>query len=260
MQVRAQLQIGLPRLDVSGAVALAGELFAAAKEERNVPKSVSESLRQLKRTVKTLEEADRGRIAGDPEMDKVRALEALADAMRSSSHAWSAFDRWVGGWARLPDGGEDAESARRVQAVLFKDGRAFMRGSPKKVWVASNQRLKLVEEKDLEEEIERLGGAVFLARIQSAHARLGERLSVVQTAKRNEVSPVLRPHLDAFRDQLRDYVVQVSATDRSKRSRERADRLLAPIAQWKSKRVRAKAVQVQPQAAQPVPPVAPSGS
>src|SRR5688572_22780139 len=105
----------LPRLDASSAVAVSEALLTLVKEEEDVPETIEDAGKRLKKAVAVLSEAARARfeLATASEETKVEAHRAAASAFKAS------YD-FLKSWAELPEekGGEKTKLAKRLLAAL----------------------------------------------------------------------------------------------------------------------------------------------
>ncbi|MBX3191732.1 MAG: hypothetical protein KF819_32365 [Labilithrix sp.] len=219
--------IQLPPLGEAGTLTLVDELEAAAKTASHVPPAifaalgrVLEATDDLKKHIATREKS------GSPADPKARAADRALD------DAWGAFQSWLLGWTRLPDGAHPLiADARALYAALFPKGLQFLTLDFKDEWNESQQRLDHVTEARLGPVIDELGGSAFLATLTRMHRAYGEALHITGPADADEPDAHVRRSIDETHMALREYVAQVAATVRrdDAASVEIARLLLEPV-------------------------------
>jgi hypothetical protein len=225
---RAQDYIQLPPLSEAGTLTLIDELEAVANTTPDLASNVGEALGALLKAGADLEKhiALRQK-AGSTADPRARAADRALD------DAWGAFQSWLLGWTRLPDKAHPLiGQARALYAALFPKGLQFLTLDFKDEWNESQQRLDHVSEAQLDDVIDKLGGAAFLATLARCHRVYGEALQI--TARRDghaEPDALVRRSLEAAHMALREYVAHVAATVRrtENESIERAAVLLLPL-------------------------------
>jgi len=228
MLFRAQDYIQLPPLGEAGTLTLLDELEAVAGATPKLPSTLSAALGRLLASGTDLQKdiaaREKSGSAADP---KARAADRALD------DAWGAFQSWLLGWTRLPDKAHPlVADARALYAALFPKGLQFLTLDFKDEWNESQQRLDHVTEGHLDEIIDKLGGAPFLATLARCHRAYGEALNIM--ARRGgapEPDALVRRSLEATHMALREYVAHVAATVRrtDHASVERAAVLLLPL-------------------------------
>lgn len=221
--------ITLPPLGEAGTLTLVDELEAVLRSVANAGPSVTDAmqrvLEQATALQKSIKDREKAGSAADP---RARAADAAVD------DAWGAFQHWLLGWTRLPDGSHPLlADARAIYAALFPKGLQFLMLEFKDQWNESKQRLDHLRDGDLEGIVTQLGGEPFLKLLHESHAQYGEALQI--TARRGggppEADALVRQSLEATHLALREYVAQVAATVRRTHqdSIERARVLLRPL-------------------------------
>ena len=122
-------------------------------------------------------------------------------------------------------------------------------------WAEAEERLEMIEKAKLAKEIDSLCGSLFLDAIRKAHRASGVVLGITKpkAARSTKATPPVTEVLAEFRTALRDYVVLIEG-HRLSGSTDVADRLLAPLADWKASRpTRKRAKQTAAPAPAPVP-------
>lgn len=101
----------------------------------------------------------------------------------------------------------------------------------KNEWKESQERLDVIAGERLDELVDALGGAAFLATISRAHRAYGEALLIAPSGRTEEPDAPVRASLAATHLALRDYVAKVAATAQrqDEESVAVATALLAPI-------------------------------
>jgi hypothetical protein len=224
----------IPQLDAKGAIGLGEEVLMVAAEAAVLPDGLVEALGGLRAAHTALARADRDRIGAQGAHGEV------VDARRAAGAGWRALRGFVEGWAFVQDGGEAGDVARRAHAILFDRGLLFLRAPARRAWVGANQRLTKLAELGVEEDLRQIGGAPFLDGLRAAHERFGDASNMTKPEERRP-EILVRPLLDAFRTSLGDYILQVRASGvGSNAAADRAERLLAPLHAWRSRKRRAR--------------------
>lgn len=220
--------IQLPRLDVTGAVALGGALAAVAEKAGPLPEPIAEALAELGAATAALRRPSARKPAPGEVSDPVRA----GSADRQIDAAWLALHDWLSGWARLPGGAPQALVARALLDALFADGTDFTLLAYALEWAESEARLRRIRDERLDERIRELGGAPFLEALAAAHKEYGEALGAEGHLSHGPESMRARTRLDVFLDALRVFLLRVSANTDRKRpaSVALATQLLEPLA------------------------------
>lgn len=227
--------VALPRYSASGAVALGASLLSAYKEEKSsdLPKSVVASAKRLFGSYEALESDFTQHIIDTaPVTDELRQTDTDVDG------CWVSLQTLLSSYSRLPAQGKDQDlkaKAREIQSVVFPDGLKFILLPYKLEWAESQGRLNIIDERGYAGDIEALGGKMILATLRRTHQKYGDLQGLSKVSAPERIVD-LRGKLDTFSNELREYIVKVSATvDRDvDGSDQLAARLLAPVAKWQS--------------------------
>jgi hypothetical protein len=238
--------VTLPRVGVAQAIALGSRLLSAVKAEGELPDAIAEAARGMKRHHQELVDVT----------SRVTAKRSKADrleAQRAATAAWGGARSWLVGWARLTES-EEAEIAVRLLDILFTDGLEFIQRPSDAAWGEAARRLETLKKEGLEDSFEELGGQRFLDRIRTTHKELGRILELAQKNRNDAVRSRSRARvdaLDAFRQSMRQYVLQVTAhaEHRVDGAEALADRLLIPLGEWEPQKRKKRSKATTPVAA-----------
>ncbi len=242
-------QFHLPQLTLGGTLALAAKLIAAAKAEKELPPELARTSKRIKQAHDDMARAKRERVVMDPDK-KVRAKLRQKEMV-----AWTALQQTLAAWSRvaLPDAGEQVAAALQLDAAFFDEESIFRKRRFEVSWKEADERLKLIEEHDLDGAIETLGIELFLENIEAAHRASGAHLGI--TKRKVDVTqdrPAMRELSEVLKTAMREYMVQVAGhavTDR--KAKALAGRLLAPIAEWRQVRTPKRSVESKPVESKP---------
>jgi hypothetical protein len=227
--------VPLPVLDATSAVALGHKLFTRAKRE-DLTKAETVALRRLRHAHTALREANRARLQAEPAVAIDRK-----EAYREASAAFAGLYAWISGWTSVPRalGGEKVVAAARISSALFADGLRFLQLPHDAGWVEADDRLRWLLHHEGPQVFRKLGGAEILENVRAAHAKLGAALGITTPEEAKSESAKVRAPLDAFCARLREYVVQLAARASigGDDDKQRAERLLVPLARWESRRM-----------------------
>ena len=214
----AQSMVVLPALDARRAVALVEAVLTRVREEE-VNVEIGAAVRELEGALAGLREAMRARIGEAVSEEDRRAAHRVAAA------AWRGARRFVQSWAGRSE--EDAKSrlARQVEAGLFQDGLPFLKSNYPSAWAEADERLRWLEDAELDGAFGRLGGAEFLRELRVAHKAYGEVLGMS-----------IREPLDGLVGKVREYVLLVAADGQASADEGKTLRLLAPLIELESLR------------------------
>jgi hypothetical protein len=227
--------ISLPIVDAVGAVTLAKSLESASLDEkkdhkqRKLPESVKAALDDVSEHRAALQE-----VLGSPSASE----SALKSADKREDAAVGALYDVLRGWARLEGEIPQGDVARRLLVHLKDDeGLSFINWSPPREWSAVETRLKIIEREKLDPAFDMLGATPVLKHLRSVHARYGEVTGATKPIVSQD-SPKMRERLDALLDSIRHYVSSVTGSVQRKKpeTKELADILLKPLAEWKPPR------------------------
>jgi hypothetical protein len=230
---------------------LAEQLRAAAAAEKRLPKGIAEGIDRVKLLQEKIAMA---RIAHPSVLEQDRK-----EAHRLEALAWRGLHSRIVAFQRLPveTGGEARATAQAIIDAIFSDGLRFLTLPYVESWSDAEHRLKIIENRKLAGSIRELAGDVFLDNIKDAHAHAGRGLVLTQSQIVKEES--LSEHVKAFADGVREYVVRVCAhaDEHTPEAEALADRLLAPLIQWKDRRAPAEIEEEETEPTSGTPPSAP---
>jgi hypothetical protein len=226
--------IQLPRFDAAGAIALGEKLIAVANEVPELPRPIRRAKDTLDECLAALRAAAEARLAARlaasaQDADEVNEADATLDA------CWTALHDWLSGFARLPDAYAEAKEARSLLEELYPDGLGFILLPYELEWGQSDLRLGRIASESLGERIRRLGGAVFIQALQSAHWQYGKCLGLPRVPSTSAAGqPTTREALESFASTLRVYALKVTAHVEvdDPRTGELAKKLLGPLLGW----------------------------
>jgi hypothetical protein len=262
--------VRLPRLTAVSAARLLRELISAAEAEKKKLPAVIASLRDALVAAYDPLEVELGkRVSGVGEEPPV-----VAAADRVEDNAFGALYDWLSSIVRLPaDRHPESAQAQAVLDGVFSGGLEFLKARPANEWQEAEVRLKLIADGGHKSAIEKLGGKPFLDELDVAHKAYGEALGIT-AAKAAPESPAIREALEAAIDETRAYVIGVVAQIKKKdpETAALAERLLAPLTNWKESAAKgggaaaqapaqgAQAPAAQVQAQQAPPPASPDAA
>ena len=221
--------IQLPRLQASGAMALGGQLIAAAKPHKKIlSKSIAKALTAFDTQYISLTDAIRDQV--------LPSAGTAADTVqldRNVDGCWSGLNDFFTAFTKLPGVPQSAEAAS-LQAAIFPDGLKFILLPYELEWAQSDIRIQRIEKNKLDTRIEALGGGIFLESLKKAHAAYGKALGMTAPLAPGATAPSIREPLDAFAAALRTYIVKVMGhiEDDEPETKALADKLLQPLAAW----------------------------
>jgi hypothetical protein len=236
--ISADTLVSLPRLGGISAARLGRELLSAAEAEKTLPSSVVPDRDELVAVLEALHVELARRVSGEgEEIPRVGAADRVED------NAFGALFGWLSAWARLPaDQHPGAVRAAAVLQSVFAGGLAFLAVRPDNEWQEAEVRMRLLVEKGHDTTIEQLGGKPFLDHLALAHKAYGEALGIT-AVKQVAESPAIRAARDAAIEVIRGYVLRVVALVRRSdpEAEALAQRLLAPIINWRESPAKAGA-------------------
>ncbi|MBI5498037.1 MAG: hypothetical protein HY904_23750 [Deltaproteobacteria bacterium] len=231
----AQSIIQLPRLNADETHTAVQQLTAEAAAVPGLPGGISDALAEMKASDARLlaAMASKGRAEAKAAIDpnRARAADKFSDC------AWGGTRSWLEGFEELPEAYQpDPQAVRTLKTRLFGDGSGFLAQPFKEQWAECDRRLLVIAEEGLAPLFTKLGGDGFLRALKDSHAEYGAALHV--TAAAPWVAPDLdvRGPMQECQYAIRFYATQVVASIKPKdpATRERADRLLRPLIEWKS--------------------------
>lgn len=222
--------ITLPRLDALEAITLAQALDAAARDGTGalitLPENVAEAFQDIGTDRAALQDAV-GAAAPPAEVRKVD---------RREDRAVRAFYKLLAAWAELAGEIPEGKTGESLLGRLFEgNGLSFLTLPPRSEWAAVETKLKTIDDEGLEPQLGQLGAAPMLALLRQVHVLYGQVTGATRAAA--PPSPQVRARLDALLDSIRHYVAAVvgSVRRREPATKELADKLLQPLADWESK-------------------------
>ncbi|MRG94028.1 hypothetical protein [Polyangium spumosum] len=222
----------LPRMTAVSTARLMAELLEAAAREKKLPASLAADRNDLTAAHEILQIELGRRTAGEGD-----AAPGVRSADRVEDNAFGALSDWLLSFKRLPpERHPEVADAELVYEALFRQGLGFLTLRAADEWQEAEIRMRLIEEKALGPVIEKLGGKPFLDELVLAHEAYGEALGITK-AKPAAEPPVVGKAQSAALDALRSYVLRVAAYVRESEpaTAELAERLLAPLTQWKER-------------------------
>lgn len=215
-----------PRLDAEGAVSLAQILL------RRTPRRASPQVRRAAATVEAavveLKSKRKQQIAPLVVKPDARPL------IRDLGAAWRAIRNRLVAWDAAPERSVERTRARAIHAVLFRNGLDFTQVTFVNQHTESQQRIELIDERGLAEDLTALVGEYFVALLRAAHREVGDALGITKTTA--PVVPVLvTESLLALGDAVGDYAMQLLAvaTDDAE-MRDEVLIALAPIVEFRA--------------------------
>ncbi len=224
--------VALPQLSGSGAYTLGEELRTAAKGAEVTP-PVTQAFDRVVVTHDALRVV-LGECLPAPAENSAEAKQA--DRVLDS--VYSGIYDWCRGLTKLP--GELAPGlaakASRIGETFFPEGLKFTQLPYKLQWADSQMRIDALTERKLAGVFEELNGSAFVTALKNAHEAYGKALGITKSKPQLSDPPEVRKALDAFGEALRSYVVQVVAFADAggPQAAKIAQRLLAPLADWRS--------------------------
>ena len=214
----------IPRVNLSGAIALGRALLAAADLVPRLSDPVLRAKRLLARRLDNL-------VALTPNQAPYfhAARSPIALAGRNLDAAWVALYEWLDAIAALPADCGAARSAVEALVGIFPRGFEMIRPPPLVEWGESEARLDRTEQGGFEATLQALGGTPFVATIRDAHATYGRALGDSEGGAWS--SRAIKRSLDASALAIHAYVTCVVAElcDNDPESTMQASALLAPL-------------------------------
>jgi hypothetical protein len=236
--------VRLPRLNALTTARLLHELLTAAGAESKLPAWLALDVAELTDVASKLDAELTRRLQGGGKSTPV-----VAAADRVEDTAFTALFDWLTGWSLLrAEHHPEALGARAALDAIFSQGRSFLALRPVDEWQEAELRLQLIADKGHGAAITQLGGKPFLDELRAAHAAYGEALGIT-TIKPTPEPPRLRAARDAAAEVVRGYVMRVSGHVRAKdpTTRALADRLLAPLVNWRDVPTQPSPVEPEPE-------------
>ncbi|MDI1448405.1 hypothetical protein [Polyangium sp. 6x1] len=224
--------VALPRMTALSTARLMAELLEAAAREKMLPASLAADRNDLGEAHEALQVELGKRTAGEGDMPPV-----VRSADRIEDNAFGALSDWLLSFKRLPpERHPEAADAELVYEALFGQGLGFLTLRAADEWQEAEIRMRIIKDKALGAVIEKLGGKPFLDELTLAHEAYGEALGITKARPVSELPGVGKAQATAL-DVLRSYVLRVAAYVRESEpaTAALAERLLAPLAQWKER-------------------------
>lgn len=214
----------MPRVNLSGAIALGRALIAATDL---VPR-LSEPVLRARRLLETRLDNLMARTSGH-EAHPWTARSPMAMAGRDLDATWMALHDWLEAMTALPAHCEAARSAVELLVGIFPQGVTLVRPPPLLEWAESEARLARIERGGFEATLRALGGGPFVAAIQEAHLQYVQALGNTEGGAWS--SRALKLSLDGAALAIHAYVTSVVAElfDGGPESTNHMYALLAPL-------------------------------
>lgn len=192
----------LPKLDVAGALSLAKMLL------HRVPKASSPGARKAASAVEAAlaELSTKWRHQVVP-----RSRKDVRPLARRLSAAWNALRDRLVTYEALPEGDEDLVSAMAIHDLLLPDGLEFLKLSSARQHAQSERRIELIDERELDEEIDRLIGDRFLPLLRATHQAYGDALGISKAVPLPAVAVLVVEPLRALTEAIGRYALQLVA-------------------------------------------------
>ncbi len=193
-----------PKMDVAHAIAVTAKLLR--RVPAGAPASVKAAVAQLRKRVATLRAAWMKRTAKKPAPSAKPQVAALIAA-------WTALQTSLTAWTQLPLGesAEQAEAQAQLDAI-FPRGRLFLTLERGALWAESERRLEPLDAEGHASKIDALVGGTFLRTLREAHRACGDALGCTATPAPAEASVDLASLLNAVRDAISAYALQLLAS------------------------------------------------
>ncbi|MRG92790.1 hypothetical protein [Polyangium spumosum] len=244
--------VSLPRMTAVSTARLLAELLETASRELMLPSTIAADRNTLAASRETLQVELGKRVLAEGEAPPVVGV-----ADRVEDNAFGALSDWLLSFKRLPpERHPEAAEAAKVYDALFGQGLAFLRLRAADEWQEAETRMRLLTEKGFDVVIENLGGKPFLDELAFAHTAYGEALGITKPRPTPEPPGVRKAQGEAL-DALRSYVLRVAAHVREgePQTAALAERLLAPLAQWRDRPAKNQKSTPTPEPASPGSPV-----
>ncbi|MDC3953653.1 hypothetical protein KEG38_07350 [Polyangium jinanense] len=224
--------VSLPRMTAVSTARLLAELLETAFREPMLPAPIADDRTTLSALHETLQVELGKRVVAEGEAPPVVSV-----VDRIEDNAFGALSDWLLSFKRLPTERHPvAADAAMVHDTLFGQGLGFLRLRAADEWQEAETRMRILKEKGLDLVIEKLGGKPFLDELTFAHTAYGEALGITKPRPASDPPSLGKAQSEAI-DALRSYVLRVAAHVRENEpaTAELAERLLAPLAQWRDR-------------------------
>ncbi|MBK9266545.1 MAG: hypothetical protein IPM54_43005 [Polyangiaceae bacterium] len=214
----------IPRVNLSGAIALGRALLAATDLLPRLSEPVLRAKRLLASRLDSLTAATRGHA---PYFHDQRSPIALAG--RNLDANWVALHDFLEALAALPAHCSAARSAVEALVGIFPNGFELVRPPPLLEWAESEARLGRIDLGGFEATLRAIGGGPFVEAIREAHAAYGRALGNAEGGAWS--SRAIKRSLDASVLAIHAYVTCVIAElcDGDPESTAHLHALLAPL-------------------------------
>ncbi len=220
--------VALPTLDAQAGIALSLQLENATLDDNDKPRKLPENVKAALHDVQECRGSLQEEVGAAPAAEaEIAATDQLVDAvLRALYYLFKAWEILID---ILPEGEEAAE----LRSLIYGEEGLRIINLPADVeWGVVDTKLKLIDDQKLAPRIAALGAAKMLTYLRDVQVRYGE-----VTGKRAEaaaLSPQVRVKLQALSDAIRHYVTAVigSVVRKKPETKELADTLLQPLANW----------------------------
>jgi hypothetical protein len=190
----------LPKLDVRGALSLAKMLLhrvpkASPPGVRRAASAVEQALAELK---------TKWRHQRVP-----RSRKDIRPLARRLNAAWNALRDRLVTYQALPEGDEDLVSAMAIHDLLLPDGLEFLKLSSARQHAESERGIELIDERELDEEIDRLVGERFLPLLRETHQAYGDALGISKAVPLPAAAILVVEPLRALTEAIGRYALQL---------------------------------------------------
>jgi hypothetical protein len=153
--------------------------------------------------------------------------------IRDLGAAWRAVRNRLVAWDAAPERSVERTRARAIYEVLFRKGLDFTQVTFINQHTESAQRIELIDERGLAEDLTALVGEYFVALLRAAHRAVGDALGVTKTTT-PVVLVLVTESLRALADAVGDYALQMLAAARDDAEmRDEVLIALAPIVEFR---------------------------
>ncbi|HRI50281.1 MAG TPA: hypothetical protein PLW65_08865, partial [Pseudomonadota bacterium] len=187
-----------PRLDVPSLIALGRQLLAAAPAD--LPRSVQPCKKSLRAALRGLEEGYKATQSEDP-VQRKRPIDQRTD------NAWACVKARLEPYTWLDEADfPEFGPARALWRKLFPTGLSFTQLEYGAQWAEASWRMQLIADEQLEPELRRLCGEVYIDELVRWHKEYSLMVGVVpeRTASRADAA---RPNLAELRRQAAQAIV-----------------------------------------------------
>ncbi|MCA9711305.1 MAG: hypothetical protein KDK70_36035 [Myxococcales bacterium] len=221
----------VPRINVASGLTLARALLAAVPE-RPSPEVLA-AARALQADADALQ-------AQWMAKQSARSAEDVRPYDHRLDRAWSVIERILACYSIFAPTHPGRVRADELHALLFPTGLTFTQLPYMEEHAQSDQRLSIIDEDGLSEDLERLVGRVFVHELRRAHEAYGAALDITRAAPDEAPAGSLLVPLRALRRAISSYTLLLLAFAEldPDRNTESVRRALAPIDAQRSKNAR----------------------